>query len=233
MVCRQQNLCLVCLVPFFPIYLFLHVEYLCCIVCALHINTPASGLAKVRQLRPIFLLLFCVLQRPTLASLLCRNRLSELLFSRLVFNFTSLPCRCLSSHFCYLCLLLPSPSPSPPLPSLPSPSPSPLPLSHLCHHLLHQHHQHLPCHRHRSPPLIFTIILRYHRTSSTSQDPSQHRCQYTDIYASLVFIICAFSLVRDVASSPILSLTSLGTFLNLHIDADSTLHRNMMGTMIS
>jgi len=193
-------------------------------VCALRINTPASGLAKVRQLRPIFLLLFCVLRRPTLASLLCRNRLSELLFSRLVFDFTSLPRRRLSSRFRYLRLLPPSPSPSPPLPSSPSPSPSPPPPSHLRHHLLHQRHQHLPRRRHRSPPLIFTIILHYHRTSSTSQDPSQHRCQYIDIYASLVFIIRTFSLVGDVASGPILSLSSLGTFLNSHVDADSTLH---------
>jgi len=149
MVCHWQNLCLVCLIPFFPIYLFLRVEYLCCIMCVLCINTPASGLAKVRQLQPIFLLLFCVLQRPTLASLLCRNHFSELLFSRLVFNFKSSLHRRPSSCFCYLHLLLSSflPLPSPPPPS------------HFHHHLLHQHHRHLPCFCHRSstPPLIFTI----------------------------------------------------------------------------
>ena len=165
-----------------------------------------------------------MLRRPTLASLLCRNRLSELLFSRLIFDFTPLPRQRLLSCFRYLCLLPPLPLPSPPLPSLPSPSPSPPPPSHFRHHLLHQRHQHLPCRRHHSPPLIFTIILRYHRTSSTSQDPSQHRCQYTDIYTSLVFIIRTFLLVGDMASGPILSLSSLGTFLNLHVDADSTLH---------
>jgi len=57
---------------------------------------------------------FCVLRRLMLASLLCRNCLSELLFSRLVFDFKSSLRRHLLSCFCYLHLL----------PSLPLPSPS-------------------------------------------------------------------------------------------------------------
>jgi len=162
-----------------------------------------------------------VLQQPTLASLLCRNHLSELLFSCLVFDFTSSLCRHLSFRFHYLCLL----------PLSPLPLPSPLPPSHFCHHLLHQCHQHLPCFRHRSSTLllIFTIIFCYHLILSTSQDPSQHRCQHTDIYASPIFIVRTFLLVGDTASGSILSLSSLGTFLNSHVDADSTLHHHDRG----
>jgi len=74
---------------------------------------------------------------------------------------------------------------------------------------------HLHCH--------LSLLCCHHLILLTPQDTSWHWCQYTNIYASPIFIIHAFLLVRDVASGLILSLSSLGTFLNLHIDADSTL----------
>ena len=178
-----------------------------------------SGLAKVRQLWPIFLLLFCVLQQLMLASLLCHNCLSELLFSRLVFqlqvltastSLISLPLPLSPSVIVFafaissasITLLSPSSSSTPSTSSL-------LPSSLL------NSAAHLHCH--------LSLSCCHHLVLSTPQDTSQRRCQYTDIYASPIFIIRTFLLVGDMASSPILSLTSLGTFLNLHVDADSTL----------
>jgi len=121
----------------------------------------------------------------------------------------------ISFHHCLRCLLLSLPLPSPPSPP------------YFCHYLLYQCHQHLPhfCYCSSTLLLIFaiTIIFRHHLVSLTPQDTSRHQCQYTDIYTSPVFIICAFLLVGDVASGPILSLSLLGTFLNLHVDTDSTL----------
>jgi len=166
---------------------------------------------------------FCVLRRPTLASLLCRNRLSELLFSRLVFKL-----QVLAASTSLVSLPLP-PSPSVIVfafaissvsvtLSSPSSSSTPSTSSSLPPSLLDS-----AVHLHRLP----SLSRRHHLVSSTPQDASRHRCQYTDIYASPVFVIRAFSLVGDVASSPILSLTSLGTFLNSHVDADSTLQRSV------
>ena len=217
-VCRRQNLCLVCLVPFFPIYLFLRVEYLCCIVCALHINTPTSGLAKGQATAAHLPLPFSVCFHDRHLQACCAATVFLNSCFRALFS-TSNP-RCVDIS------LLPPPSPSvialaftissasvilpsssslstPSTPSLLSPS-------------LLDSAAHLYCH--------LSLSRRHHLISSTPQDTSQHQCQYTDIYASPIFIIHAFSLVGDMASGPILSLSSLGTFLNLHIDADSTLH---------
>ena len=223
-VCRWQNLCLVCLVPFFPIYLLLRVEYLCCNACAPHINTPAPGLAKgqatAAHLPSPFSVCFDDRRLPACcAATVFLNscfRASSSTSSPHCFDVSHLTSAISVSFHHRLRRLLPS-----------SPSPSPPSLPYFRHYLLHQCHQHLPCFCHCSstPSLIFaiTIIFCHHLVSPTPQDTSWHQCQYTDIYASPIFIICAFSLVGDMASGPILSLSSPGTFLNSHVDADSTL----------
>jgi len=141
----------------------------------MHINTPVSGPSKGQAIAapsPLFLFSVCLSVR----------RLRACCAATVFLN--SFPLVSLSS-------LLSTSSPSSPTIAVTIAPPS---LSLSLKFVICLHHPFSPS------PTSLTFTYRRLISSMFHKNASQHRCQHADIYASPVFLICVFSLVRNAVS---------------------------------